>query len=459
MSKYKYSKEERRINNVLKYQSGQLEQIKTPDMNDVEARIVESEELLRRLGYGDDVLKIKNAPVSSVPKKVMVVPTWDELCAEAEKMVGDQNALESIFTEDELQANAEAVHVLNAEFNSLHKLDKLDIGISAVAAIVGAAVDILLVGIPQKGAGGLQAGPLSDFIRNKFDEKFPSDEMEKLANSKVSKVPYDAQDNRNTTDYVDGLSGYYHRLLSLGHDPLLGFIFGVFDILTGRMTTIDKTGKIVSQVMENYADRKESDKFAAIAKQINHLKSDVTTSMGLPAPLMGLFNLFQFGSIGEEEQTIADIVQGMYFEGYDFIHFCSLSVPMMLVEVIVRIGYSIKRIKEGHSVKESIPFSLNREKHPKLATMLFIGHSGATAANAGKIYFTKNPLAINYPQWVAFAKYSYKQLKWALIKKSEMRDAYVGGVLYGKCLSMLDEVDETFDEISKDYIVVINGDV
>lgn len=459
MSKYKYSKEELRINNVLKYQSEQLEQIKTPDMNDVEARIVESEELLRRLGYGDDVLKIKNAPVSPVPKKVVVVPTWDELCAEAEKMVGDQNELESIFTEDELQANEEAVRVLNAEFNSLHKLDKLDIGISAVAAIVGAAVDILLVGIPQKGAGGLQAGPLSDFIRNKFDEKFPSDEMEKLANSKVSKVPYDAQDNRNTTVYVDGLSGYYHRLLSLGHDPLLGFIFGVFDILTGRMTTIDKTGKIVSQVMKNYADRKESDKFAAIAKQINHLKSDVTTSMGLPAPLMGLFNLFQFGSIGEEEQTIADIVQGMYFEGYDFIHFCSLSVPMMLVEVIVRIGYSIKRIKEGHSVKESIPFSLNREKHPKLATMLFIGHSGATAANAGKIYFTKNPLAINYPQWVAFAKYSYKQLKWALIKKPEMRDAYVRGVLYGKYLSLLDEVDETFDEISKDYIVVINGNV
>lgn len=459
MSKYKYSKEERRINNVLKYQSGQLEQIKTPDMNDVEARIVESEELLRRLGYGDDVLKIKNAPVSPVPKKVMVVPTWDELCAEAEKMVGDQNELESIFTEDELQANEEAVHVLNAEFNSLHKLDKLDIGISAVAAIVGAAVDILLVGIPQKGAEGLQVGPLSDFIRNKFDEKFPPDEMEKLANSKVSKVPYDAQDNRNTTVYVEGLSGYYHRLLSLGHDPLLGFIFGVFDILTGRMTTIGKTGKIVSQVMENYADRKESDKFVAIAKQINHLKSDVTTSMGLPAPLMGLFNLFQFGSIGEEEQTIADIVQGMYFEGYDFIHFCSLSVSMMLVEVIVRIGYSIKRIKEGHSVKESIPFSLNREEHPKLATMLFIGHSGATAANAGKIYFTKNPLAINYPQWVAFAKYSYKQLKWVLIKKPEMRDAYVRGVLYGKYLSLLDEVDETFDEISKDYIVVINGDV
>ncbi len=31
--------------------------------------------------------------------------------------------------------------------------------------------------------------------------------------------------------------------------------------------------------------------------------------MGLPAPLMGLFNLLQFGEIGKEEETIAQIVQ------------------------------------------------------------------------------------------------------------------------------------------------------
>ena len=31
--------------------------------------------------------------------------------------------------------------------------------------------------------------------------------MQKLANSKESKVPYDAQDNRNTTEYVHGLIG------------------------------------------------------------------------------------------------------------------------------------------------------------------------------------------------------------------------------------------------------------
>ncbi len=228
----------------------------------------------------------------------------------------------------------------------------------------------------------------------------------------------------------------------------------MFDILTGRMTTIDKTGKFVSQVMENYADRKESDIFAALAKQIAHFKSDITTSMGLPAPLMGLFNLFQFGSIGEYEQTVAEIVQGMYYEGYDFIHFCSMSIPVMITEVIVRISYALKRIKEGERIRDSITFSLDRNKHPKLATMLFIAHSGATAINAGKVYFTKNPMAINYPQWIAFAKYSYKQLKWAVVEKPLAREAYVSGKLEDSWKELEAEISDTFEEFSKDYYVV-----
>jgi hypothetical protein len=289
-----------------------------------------------------------------------------------------------LFTEDELNSNSDAIRKLNAEYSAIHHLDGIDISISAVAALTGAAIDLLLVGIPQKGPDGLTAGSLSNYVRAYFEKKFPPEEMEKLANSKESKVSFDAQDNRHTTEYVQGLSAYYHRLLSLGHDPLLGFVVGVFDILTGRMTTIDKAGKIVSQVMENYADRKESDIFAALAKQVIHFKSDITTSMGLPAPLMGLFNLLQFGSIGEEEQTIAEIVQGMYYEGYDFIHFCSLSIPVMITEVIVRLGYALKRIKEGNSIKDSLPLSTNRENHPKLATMLFIAHAWAGVLPAGQ---------------------------------------------------------------------------
>lgn len=388
MSKYKYSETEQQINDVLKYHDEELKKIKAARLStsELDGRIQESEDLLRMLGYTE----MPMVPKQEESKKVMVVPSWEDLCIEAENAVGTGNALESIFTEAELRKNTQEIRMLNAEYNQLHHLDKYDIAISAAAGMLGAAVDILLVGIPQKTPEGLKGGPLSNHVRDWFDKRFPEEEMEKLANSKVSKVPYDAQDNRNTTVYVEGLSAYYHRLLSLGHDPLLGLIFGVADILTGRMTTIDKTGKIVSQVMANYADRKEADAFGAIAKQIIHFKSDITTSMGLPAPMMGLFNLLQFGKIGEYEQTIAEIVQGMYYEGYDFMHFCTLSIPVMIVEVVTRIGYAFKRIKEGYSVKESIPFSLNREKHPKLATMLFMGHSAATAVNAGGVFYAES---------------------------------------------------------------------
>ncbi|MCF0261190.1 MAG: hypothetical protein HUJ54_15120, partial [Erysipelotrichaceae bacterium] len=362
--------------------------------------------------------------------------------------------IESLFTEEELKTNSLAICKLNQEYNLVHKLDAIDITISAGAGLLGGVIDILLVGIPHKTPEGLRGGPLSNYVRDWFDQRFPEVDMETLANSKDSKVPYDAQDNRHTTIHVEGLSAYYHRLLSLGHDPFLGFLFGVSDILKGTMTTIDKNGRTVVQVMENYSNRKASSIFEAISKQFLHLKSDLTTSMGLPAPLMGLFNLFQFGKIGEEEQTIAEIVQGMYYEGYDFIHFCSLSIPAMIVEVVIRLCYGIKRIKEGHAVKDSIPFSTNHEKHPKLATMLFIGHSASVAVNTGKICFTKNPMAINYTQWILFAKYSYQQLKWAIIDKPRLRDAYVRGVIYEELQIVFEDIDQTFEEFSKECQVV-----
>lgn len=445
--------DENRINSVLAYQDALLSEIEPPDMSGVEERIKASEQLLAELGYDLPTMSSRRSDVTT--SKALARPSWEDLCREAIEVVGTDVTIESLFTEEELRENALAVRQLNEEYNQIHRLDKFDIAIAAAAGLLAGAVDILLVGIPQKTPDGLKAGPLSNYIRDAFDKKIPPDEMERLANSKVSKVPYDAQDNRNTTVNVEGLSAYYHRLLSLGHDPLLGFVFGVADILSGRMTTIDKAGKVVSQVMENYADRTEADVFAAIAKQIVHLKSDMTTSMGLPAPLMGLFNLLQFGSVGEYEQTIAEIVQGMYYEGYDFVHFCSMSVSSMLVEVVVRIGYAIKRIKEGVAIKNAIPLSTDHEKMPKLGTMLFTAHSAATAINAGKVLFTENPMAINYPQWIAFAKYSYQQLKWGLITKPALRDRYVLDAIDGELQEVYEDIDLLFEDMQGCKIILL----
>lgn len=450
--KNKNSKDEKEINVVLKYHDIRLKKLRIKQNDNslmLDNLIEKSEKQLKDLGY--DIEDIKKTRVdikgtNSIRKKREINTTnWKDTYEEAKNKVGDNVELESLFTQEELQLNREEIIRLNQEYDNLHKLDDIDLGISIFSGLLGATISILLVGIPKKTSEGLKGGPLSNYVRDWFNKKFPAEEMEKLANSKVSKVPFDAQDNRHTKYRVEGLSAYYHRLLSLSHDPFLGLIFGVYDIMNGTMTTIDKKGKFISQVMENYTNRKEQEIFKAIAKLIIHFKSDITTSMGLPAPLMGLFNLFQFGSIGEEEQTIAEIVQGMYYEGYDFIHFCSMSIPVMIIEVIVRLGYALKRIKEGKSAKESIPFCGKRDKKIKLENMLFIAHSISTAANLGQIYFTKNPMAINYPQWIAFVTYSYKQLKYLTVDKSRLRHEYV-------CGKINEELNLLYKDMHEKYI-------
>lgn len=454
MGKFKYTKDEKDINMVLLHQDKQLNQISFSP-HQLDKSIAESENLLKSIGLTNNIWDSNTCRSAKSPSSI-TIPSWSQLCDEAQQSVNSEQDLCSLFTSEELAANEEYITKLNRDFNTIHKLDKVDISICAIAGIVAGAIDILLIGIPARAPGGLNAGCLSNHIRKYFESKYPPAEMEKLGRTKAYKVPYDAQDNRNTQTRIEGLSAYYHRLLSLGHDPILGFLVGLFDILKGRMTTIDKNGDFVSQVMDNYADRKETAIFQAIVKQIRHLKSDLTTSMGLPAPLMSLFNFLQIGKIGEEEQTIAEIVQGMYYEGYDFIHFCSMSIPVMILEVIVRIGYCIKRLKEGFPLKDSIPVSLNRETHPKLATMLFIAHSASVAINAGKVAFTQNPLSINYPQWLAFAKYSFSQLKWGLYKKNNLRYIYVTEILDREMADILNSIDRDFNSFASDYTITFS---
>lgn len=63
-------------------------------------------------------------------------------------------------------------------------------------------------------------------------------------------------------------------------------------------------------------------------------------------------------------------------------------------------------------------------------------------------------MAINYPQWVAFAKYSYKQLKWAIVEKPFAREVYVEGKLEDSWKELEEEITNSFNEFSKNYYVV-----
>ena len=94
MSKFKYSEFEKQMNSVLKHQDEALTDIHFPSAEKIDLTIAKTEELLRSLGCQPKALK-DLAPIPQT-EKVMVVPTWEELCAEAERHVGMDCELESI---------------------------------------------------------------------------------------------------------------------------------------------------------------------------------------------------------------------------------------------------------------------------------------------------------------------------------------------------------------------------
>ncbi len=422
----------------------------------IDGSITRSEGLLRSLGIDPAAGPVQPDRALVPAKRKIVIRPYSELLEEARAAYPQEVSFTDLFTSVELEANRERIRQLTAEFDAVHRLDKIDVIIPAVAGILSGAVDCVLGGFVRDDWGRAFPGSMSLYVRGLFDKALPSDTIRKL--ERAAKVPYDAlnYDNRGgviVEMIVEGLSPYFHHQVSLGHDPILGFIFGTLDALNGTVTTLDFNGEFVTQAAAGFSDRKAQDLFEALATVLLHLLSDMNGSssaqhggMGLPVPFMSLFNLVQFGKIAGHD-TVAQLVKGMFYEGYDFRHFCSMSIPVMLTEVIVRMSFFAKRLHEGCSFAEAIPVGSDHTRKPKLATILFIAHSASTAVNAGKVAVTRNPLNVNYAEWLAFARYSVRQLKWVIVEKPELRHRFVRGAIDEEWSAVTERVGRLLLEI------------
>ncbi|MGL5081933.1 MAG: hypothetical protein ACRC8A_10650 [Microcoleaceae cyanobacterium] len=115
-----------------------------------------------------------------------------------------------------------------------------------------------------------------------------------------------------------------HRFQSLGHDPVLGFVFGVLDIMRGTSTGFSYDNLTHTHTWIQgaaWSNLEPVGLIEAILRQLGHLISDVATPMGLPAPLMTLIQGINVGSFGEKGRTVGEIARWMYLNGYDFRHF------------------------------------------------------------------------------------------------------------------------------------------
>lgn len=139
-----------------------------------------------------------------------------------------------------------------------------------------------------------------DWLNNK-SEKYPT-----WLEIVYDGVPYDV--SIGSPNYGVNMEGRYHRIHTLGHDPLLGWIFGTMNIISSTITLEDfRTFKVATDpkpkhweyetnVFDGFRMEIESIKEdkkrlpAAIFAQALHLKSDAYTKLGLPIPVLGTFS-------------------------------------------------------------------------------------------------------------------------------------------------------------------------
>jgi hypothetical protein len=242
----------------------------------------------------------------------------------------------------------------------------------------------------QKGSGltkWLQSLELPEWLQKWLEE--------------VAKVPYD-----NT-------GGSSHRSDTPGHDPILGFVFGVIDIIRGSSTTM-KNGKI--DIVTGVADGKGI--LEALVLQLLHLLSDVATKRGLPVPFASIFRLLDVGSFKRENgktATVSQLMGWMYHHGYDMRHFVTMSTTPATIEIILRMYILIRAFVEDEDKASNI------SSNPKYRSMLLSAHAIASASNVGKVYLRAgNPLAINYAEWLALLRYLVPSMKYWIFNRSKM---------------------------------------
>lgn len=351
--------------------------------------------------------------------------TWEEIVNEARALKPNDFSIEDILEPQDISVMNNRLAGWNAEFVGLHQMTGYDYVVAGAAGTLAALADIFLVQIPKHprflGGPAAEGGWLSNIVKEQFGELLPKETIQQL--EKNYAAPYDPSTNFNLNASVEGLGPRTHRMQSIGHDPLLGWIFGMRDILAGEFTAIGSDGRIVIQSIPGW----EAEEFGVglvveIAQALRtvggHLLSDVATAAGLPPPLFGLLQFLQQEPVSGH--SISDLARAMYRSGYDLRHFLAGGVSVAIIEVIVRLAWTVRELGEGKTLLEATPIV-----GPRLRTNLLIAHTVAAAANAGKIYFTANPLSLNWAQWLALFRYLLPQAHWLLVGQENARADFV----------------------------------
>jgi len=344
--------------------------------------------------------------------------------SEANERVSGDIELTTILSADDLADVDARIQNQIEEFNNRYALDAWDYAIACGCGLIASMLDLLCVRAPPKPTVSFTEevdGIFNKQVQKAFNAILPEDMSKKLSEM----FPIGAPDSSISSDLVGAAGGVLsptnHRLRALSHDPILGIIIGIKDMLNGTCTVV-QNGKIV--VYPSFKGvNGETNIFRLIARMFGHLASDVNApsyrgnrGMGLPAPFMGLLRMLDGIPVGDS--NFGKQIEYMYVNGYDFRQFIVTSIPMTVMEILMRVFYVAKQVSLGkgafgETLLDTMPMRLN----PRFRMMLALGYGTSSAVNAGKMYITGNILNANYASWMGFAWNGFHSLKWSLYQR------------------------------------------
>ena len=397
MGSFKYSDNELDINKVLKMNQDKSKALLNDSSmhmlrKEADGNIESSMELLRSLGKSKEILRmsteIENNGYSRKLENRPQLESWDEIVRQANIYEPELVELEDIMSKGEIQSACDERDRIYEEFSRKTSIiNKNDLSFLAIATALQVVKTIVFPYVAEKFDYGKSFDASKRLDHNdksiekthrEANDKFKDEHLDnhgtgKWINILYQTVPYDI--TRGSKSLGINMGGKYHRMYTLGHDPILGWIFGTANILTdcitlnnfhtNRITRIDPiTGKnkmiITPEVVpmgmmfQECYETVRADYLnlpAALFAQAQHLKSDEFTKLGLPVPILSSINEKFASKLYSENYDALCLARDAKIVGMSFMVSKLVDIIITLVHGLFRMEHEDKDLYEVRTRK------------------------------------------------------------------------------------------------------------
>lgn len=472
MSRFKYSSGELDMNKVLKMNQDvsrsmsddqQMSQTRSSADSNIEASLA----LLRSLDKGKDISQLSTDIASKEKDRRLehrpVLKSWEEIVAQANLHEPTEVVLEDIMTETEIQSAFVELDSIEEQFSKKTSIvNKTDLSFLAIATALQVAKSLVFPYVAEKFDYGKSFDPSERLEHNdKSIERAHKEANDKFRDKRIEKhgtghwinilyqtVPYDI--TKGSKDLGINMGGKYHRMYTLGHDPVLGWIFGTANILTdcitfnnfhtNRISRIDPiTGAkkmvitpevvLLGKMFSECYDEVKADPLnlpAALFAQAQHLKSDEFTKLGLPVPILSSIN--------------EDFASKLYSENYDALCFARDAKIVGASFVVSKLFDMIISLLHGLFRKDGEDKDLYEVRSRKI---LLISNAIASSSTIINATITSNPKNLDIGSLLNTLTHLFTDVRFILRIKQEFIENEIAERVQ-KEISAVDALYESF---------------